>query len=133
MAMKTPFFSAFGPLLFGRRKHRKTPVIEEDFNAFQSVLGGHLSRESLAAPGSGAHSRERDWSLKVTFWAFLYQVLGPACACREVVRKVQAWCRQRRRRAISGDTGAYCLARAKLPLALLGKIFPGWPPPWSAA
>ena len=42
MAMKTPFFSAFGPLLFGRRKHRKTALPEEDFNAFQSVLGGHL-------------------------------------------------------------------------------------------
>ena len=123
MAMKTPFFSAFGPLLFGRRKHRKTPAVEEDFNAFQSVLGGHLSKQSLATPKSGAHSRQRDWSLKVTFWAFLYQVLGPACACREVVRKVQAWCKQRRRRAISGDTGAYCLARARLPLALLGKIF----------
>ncbi len=123
MAMKTPFFSAFGPLLFGRRRHRATPVIEEDFNAFQSVLSGHIPRESLAAPAIGAHSRRRDWSLEVTFWAFLYQVLGPACACREVVRKVQAWSRQRRRRAISGDTGAYCLARAKLPLSLLGKIF----------
>jgi hypothetical protein len=123
MALKTPFFSAFGPLLFGRRKHRKTPVIEEDFNAFQSVLGGHLSKKSLAAPKSGAHSRHRDWSLEVTFWAFLYQVLGPACACREVVRKVQAWCQQRRRRVVSGETGAYCLARAKLPLALLGRIF----------
>ena len=121
--MKTPFFSAFGPLLFGRRKHRKTPVVEDDFNAFQSVLGGHLSKEALAAQKSGAHSRHRDWSLQVTFWAFLYQVLGPACACREVVRKVQAWCKQRRHRAISGDTGAYCLARAKLPRALLGEIF----------
>jgi len=123
MAMKTPFFSAFGPLLFGRRKHRKTALPEEDFNAFQSVLGGHLSKESLAAPKSGAHSRRRDWSLEVTFWAFLYQVLGPACACREVVRKVQAWCKERRRRLVSSDTGAYCLARAKLPLELLGKIF----------
>jgi hypothetical protein len=66
---------------------------------------------------------QRDWSLEVTFWAFHYQVLGPACACREVVRKVQAWCKQFRRRVVSGETGAYCLARAKLPLALLGQIF----------
>ena len=89
----------------------------------RAFWAGHLSKQSLAAPKSGAHSRHRDWSLEVTFWAFLYQVLGPACACREAVRKVQAWCQQRRRRVVSGETGAYCLARAKLPLALLGKIF----------
>jgi hypothetical protein len=55
MAMETPFVSAFGSPLFGRRKRRKTPIIEDDFNAFQSVLGGHLSKELLAAPKSGAH------------------------------------------------------------------------------
>ena len=38
-----------------------------------------------------ANSRQRDYSLAVTFWAFLWQVLTPCTPCLEVVRKVQSF------------------------------------------
>ena len=123
MGLKTPFFSAFGPLLFGRRAHRKLPVIGEDLGQLQSVLGRHLPIGSLANSTKGAHSRQRLFSLEVTFWAFLFQVLSPECACREVVRKLQAWWQGRRKNRISAHNAAYCQARSRLPLATLANIF----------
>jgi hypothetical protein len=123
MGLKTPFFSAFGPLLFGRRAHRKLPVIEEDLGQLRGVFGSHLPKASLAAAKDGAGSRRRIFSVEGTFWAFLFQVLSPECGCREVVRKVQAWWRGRRRERMSASTAAYCQARSRLPLATLGKLF----------
>jgi hypothetical protein len=121
MGLKTPFFSAFGPLLFGRRAHRKLPAIGEDFGQLPSMFGGHVPKGALAPASSGANSRRRVFSVEVTFWAFLFQGLWPSCACREVVRKVQAcW---RGRKALAAGSAAYCMARVRLPLALLEKLF----------
>ena len=120
MGLNTPFFSAFGPLLFGRRAHRKLPVIE-DVGQLQSVFGAHLPKGELARARSGANSRRRVFTVDVTFWAFLFQVLWPSCGCREVVRKVQAgW---RGRKAFAAGSAAYCMARARLPLAMLEDRF----------
>lgn len=123
MGLRTPFFSAFGPLLFGRRAHRKLPVIEEDLGQLQSVFGTHLPKDLLARTKGGVNSRQRLFGLEVTFWAFLFQILSPQCACREAVRKVQAWWQGRRKRRISANSAGYCQARARLPLATLEKVF----------
>ena len=121
MGFKTPFFSAFGPLLFGRRAHRRLPVVGEDFGQLQGLFGGHLPKGALRPARAGTGSRRRIFSSEVTFWAFLFQVLCPGCACREVVRKVQAW--SRGGRALAAGTAAYCMARARLPLAMLEGLF----------
>lgn len=123
MSMNTPFFSAFGSLLCGRRAHRRMPAADGDLNQFQSVFGSQVPRGLLASTKAGTNSRQRFFSMDVTFWAFLFQVLSPACACREVVRKVQAWRQGRRQAKISGGTAAYCQARARLPLAVLQELF----------
>ena len=123
MGFKTPFFSAFGPLLFGRRAHRKLPVIEKDLGQLQSVFGTHLPKGSLARTKDGANSRQRLFSIEVTFWAFLFQILSPQCACREVVRKVQAWWQGPRSKRMSANSAAYCQARSRLPLPTLEKLF----------
>jgi len=60
--------------------------------------------------------------MAVTFWAFLSQVLSPGSPCRETVRKVQAWHATRRLPVPGTSTGAYCLARARLPLQTLRDI-----------
>jgi len=102
--------------LFGRRAHRKLPVIE-DVGQLQSVFGAHLPKGELTRAGSGTNSRRRVFTVDVTFWAFLFQVLWPSCGCREVVRKVQAcW---RGRKAFAAGSAASCMARARLPLAML--------------
>jgi hypothetical protein len=64
--------------------------------------------------------RRRLFSPPATFWLFLSQVLGPARACREAVRKAQAWIAQG---DVSPSTSAYCQARARLPQARLDEAF----------
>ena len=93
MSSKTPFFQAFGPLLFGRpaqrvmKKVRKMDSLQELYEIF-----GHLLPERLLAPSDeGVNSRKRIFSSRVTFWAFAAQVLSPGTACLEIVRRVQAW------------------------------------------
>ncbi len=44
----------------------------------------------LAQTDEGPNSRERIFSVRSTFFGFLYQALNPGCACGEVVRQVQA-------------------------------------------
>jgi hypothetical protein len=61
----------------------------------------------------------------MTFWAFLSQVLSPNSACRDAVRKAQAWWSLRHKIEISPDTSAYCQdcqARARLPDTILERI-----------
>jgi Transposase DDE domain len=123
MSMKTPFFSAFGSLLFGRRAHRKLPEIPEDLNLLRGVFGSHVPKGSLAQSKSGLNSRRRFFSTDATFWAFLFQVLSPSCACREVVRKLQAWWTGCRRKKMAAGTAAYCQARGRLKLSTLERIF----------
>ncbi len=59
-------------------------------------------------------ARQRLFTPLVTFWAFLSQVLSPESACRDAVRKAQAWWSLGRRRPISANTSAYCQARTRL-------------------
>lgn len=62
-----------------------------------------------------APSRKRHYSLAVTFWAFLWQVLTPETPCREVVRKVQSLCGALKLKVPGSSNVAYCKARARLP------------------
>jgi Transposase DDE domain len=124
MSQKTPFFSAFGPLLFGRRAHRKTPEVE-DFGELQNMFKKQLPAGALKRARKGANSRERLFSLASTFWIFLFQVLSPSGACREAVRKAQAWWFGAKKDASDTDTSAYCQARKRLPLEVLTKLFYG--------
>ena len=79
MSSLTPFFKAFGPLLFGRpagstlKKLARMDSLQELYELF-----GHLIPEQLLAPSeSGINSRERTFTSQVTFWAFAAQVLSP--------------------------------------------------------
>jgi len=123
MSSKTPFFKAFGPLLFGRpagrtlQKLGRLTSLQELYEIF-----GHLLPERLLAPAEkGTNSRERLFSTQVTFWAFAAQILSPGTACREIVRRVEAWWQETvgNGDAPSGSTSAYCQARRRLePVAL---------------
>jgi hypothetical protein len=44
----------------------------------------------LSAEEEGPNSRERVFSLRLTFECFVWQMLKPKTPCREVVRQVQA-------------------------------------------
>jgi hypothetical protein len=126
MPSSTPFFKAFGPLLFGRpagaalKKLARLDSLQELYELF-----GHLIPERLLAPSdSGTNSRERTFTPQVTFWAFAAQILSPGSSCREIVRRVEAWWQHAQRDSVmlSSSTSAYCQARARLDLDTLELI-----------
>lgn len=68
------------------------------------------------------NSRDRIYTQRRTFWCFLWQILNPHTACREVVRQLQALLLLRGGPAISPEDGAYCRARGRLPADLLPQV-----------
>lgn len=132
MRSSTPFFKAFGPLLFGK------PPVSALAQAFakisqcaslaqlRQVFGSFVPQALLAPTSSGDNSRQRIFSLEVVFWSFLDQVQTPNGSCREAVRKVMADTRRKfpREKAtpMSPNTAAYCTARAKIPTDTLDQI-----------
>lgn len=123
----TPFFQAFGPLLFGRRPRaaiesvKRLTALGELYELFGELLPDHL----LSKSDKGLNSRERILSPKVTFWAFVSQVLDVGSSCRDVVRKVEAWWRwthKERTGEPALSPSAYCQARARLDMQTLRLI-----------
>ena len=117
----TPFFPPWRSRLaaFGRRVQRVRQ---------QSLLHLELLFAELIPPGllsqsdEGANSRQRVYSLRRTFWGFLYQALNPSCPCREIVRQIQALFCLNSLGSVDEGTGAYCQARLRLPLDILQRI-----------
>ena len=68
----------------------------------------------LAQADEGPGSRERVFSVCVTFWTFLWQALSPAASCRDAVRKVIAWFAWLGRPKVKQDDSPYCQARRRL-------------------
>ena len=114
----TPFFSALGPLLFGRppcselKKLQAQAQSTDPISELRKALGQFVPDALFGQDKRGA--RQRLFTPLVTFWAFLSQVLSPESACRDAVRKAQAWWSLGRRRPISANTSAYCQARTRL-------------------
>jgi hypothetical protein len=85
---------------------------------FQNRFPAHW----LSPADQGPNSRERLYSLAVTFWTFLWQVLHPGIPCSEAVCKVIAWLASLGRPHASDDTSPYCQARARVPKSILQNI-----------
>jgi hypothetical protein len=64
------------------------------------------------------------FSTEIVLWAFLAQTLrdGKGVACTSAVADIATYLLQTGRRPPSGDTGAYCRARAKLKLTALQRL-----------
>jgi len=86
------------------------------------IFGPYLSAELLEQGEKKHHSRERTYSFRSTFWAFVSQVLNPRMSCREVVRKVQSFCSEQGLAVPGSADSAYCQARSKLSLKRLKQI-----------
>lgn len=123
----TPFFQAFGPLLFGRRQRSQVEKVTRlgSLGELYELMGDFLPDRLLSTSEEGANSRERVFTPKVTFWAFVSQVFDEDSACRDVVRKVEAWWRwmqKDRTGEPSLSPSAYCQARARLDMQTLRLI-----------
>jgi hypothetical protein len=86
------------------------------------LFGPFLPAWLLAQSDEGPNSREQIYSVRRTFFGFLYQVLNPDCPSREVVRQIQSLFALLSPRQVSQNTGAYCLARGRLPLDSLARL-----------
>ena len=118
----TPFFQGFSSILFGRpalsglQKTLREVAALNTLSDFFETSGFLIPDALLRRRSSGANSRQRRFTLHVTFWAFLAQTLTPETSCRDIVRKVQAWwlLRAPKSSAGSSSTAAYTKARQRL-------------------
>jgi hypothetical protein len=119
--MYTPCFPAFRSRLaaLGRRTTqnlRQTTLVQ-----LQQHLRDFLPAPLLASEEDGPNSRDRVFSLRLTFECFVWQLLKPKTSCREVVRQVQARWRLQGRAPVDESDSAYVQARQRLPKERLEK------------
>jgi hypothetical protein len=119
--MHTPYLPALRSVLapLGRRLQQ---LRQQSLCHLEVLLGPLLPPGLLSQADEGANSRERVYSLRRTFFGFLYQVLKPESACREVVRQVQALFALHDQGRVDENTSAYCQARKRLPLDTLQRL-----------
>lgn len=120
--MQTPLFPAFRPKLAACRRDITYQVRRASLAELEHYLQGIFPPHLLSQEDEGLNSRERIFTLLLTFESFLWQILKPKTACREVVRQVQALFRLKDLGSVDENTGAYCQARQRLPQDRLERI-----------
>src|SRR5882672_1261580 len=120
MFTTAPLFGKFhSPLKDAARPlQRQRPL-----HHLQTLSATWIDQSLLAPNESGDNCRQRDFPAKLTFLAFLDQVLTPGASCRKAVRQVQAYYQSLSDpRSIKDDTSAYCQARNRWTLDELVEI-----------
>src|SRR6266571_6205656 len=119
--MHTPYFPALRSLLapLGRRVQQ---LRQQSLCHLELLLSPLLPPGLLSQADEGANSRDRVYSLRRTFFGFLYQVLNPDCPCRQVVRQIQALFALHNAGSVDEGTSAYCQARDRLPLDIFSRL-----------
>ena len=79
-----------------------------------------VSEPSLQHPAPGVR-RERPYSLRRTFWCFIWQMLNFNTSCREVVRQLQAMLSLHNIFNLDEGNSAYIQARQRIPAAIMRK------------
>ncbi len=113
--MHTPYFPALRSRLAALGRRTAHSLRQTTLAQLQEYLRDFLPCPLLAAEEEGPNSRERVFSLRLTFECFLWQLLKPRTSCREVVRQVQALLRLQGRGRVDEGDSAYVQARQRLP------------------
>src|SRR6266705_5864155 len=119
--METPFFPAFRARLAALGK-RVQFLRQQNLLHLEKLFAPLLPAGLLSQAEEGPNSRDRIYSLRRTFFGFLYQVLNPDCPCRPVVRQIQSLFALLSPRRVSEDTCAYCQALGRLPIDILAGL-----------
>jgi hypothetical protein len=82
----------------------------------ETCLGHWVPADLFPKTAAKTNSRDRDYTRARTFWCMLWQSLHPDSSGREVVRQLQAALLLESGTRISEEDGAYCRAKARLPL-----------------
>lgn len=116
MAIRNLYLPGFSHHLCGSSTSRQAQKLRDGADTLNGLaaLVARFIPAKLFAVGVG--QRERAFTPWVTFTTFLSQVLSRGSACREAVRRVQAWCVVAGRPVPDGSTSAYCQARRRLSL-----------------
>jgi hypothetical protein len=119
--MNTPFFPLWRARLapLGRRVQH---LRQQSLVHLDQLFGPLLPPQFLAQADEGLNSRERVFSVRRTFFGFLYQALNPGCPCREAVRQIQALWALHHDDPVAPGSSAYCQARARLPWDILPRL-----------
>lgn len=119
--MQTPFFPAWRARLapLGRQLQQ---LRQRSLGYLDVLLDPFLPPGLLAQADEGPNSRDRVYSVRRTFFGFLYQVLKPDTSCREIVRQIQALFCLHDAGPVDENTGAYCQARKRFPLDRLSRV-----------
>jgi len=119
--MHTPCFPAFRSRLaaLGRRSSQR--LRQATLAQLQDHWRDFLPPPLLSAQEEGPNSRDRVFSLRLTFECFVWQMLKPNTSCREVVRQVQTLLRLQGRAPVDEGDSAYIQARQRLPQERLEK------------
>jgi len=119
--MLTPYFPALRSRLAALGRRTAQTVRQTTLAQLQAHLRDLLPAPLLASADEGPNSRERIYTLRLTCECFLWQVLKPQTACREVVRQVQALCQLHGKGPVDEGDSAYVQARLRLPRERLEK------------
>ena len=115
----TPFFPAWRARLAppaARLTQTVAGVRAYTLSQLESRFGHCLPPTLFPKAPDQQNSRDRLYTRWRTFWCLLWQSLNPASSGREVVRQLQALFQLEGGPTISEQDGAYCRARARLPL-----------------
>jgi hypothetical protein len=111
----TPFFPALRARLAAQVRQQSQTLRQAHFPLLVEQLRTLLPDHLLSSEDEGTNSRERIFSLCLTFECFVWQLLKPATSCREVVRAVQALFKSLGLGPVDEGTSAFIQARQRLP------------------
>jgi hypothetical protein len=120
--MHTPFFPAFRARCAALGQHTVRHLRQTTLQQLTRHLADLIPVHLLCSADEGPNSRERIFTLRLTCECFLWQMLKPRTACREVVRQVQALACLQGKGAVDGNASAYIQARQRLPQECLERI-----------
>ena len=99
------------------------PFLQDEGLPFADVLTAHDVQEAFDDEGcSFGHGARAVYTPALVLWAFLSQVLSTDKSCRAAVLRILVLLVALERGPCSTDTGAYCRACAKLPVAVLRRL-----------
>ena len=119
--MHTPFLPGFGGRL-GPLRRAVQQLRQHSLCTLELLLAPFLPPGLLSQTDQGPNSRQRIYTLRRTFFGFLYQVLKPDTSCREIVRQIQALFALQDQGRVDEGTSAYCQARQRLPTDTLTRL-----------
>jgi hypothetical protein len=116
----TPFFPAWRPRLASLGSRTAQAVRQArsyTLCQLETCFGPWVPPQLFPKAPDQQNSRDRHYTRWRTFWCMLWQGLNPGASGREVVRQLQALFRLENGPRLSGEDGAYCRAKARLPLS----------------